>query len=51
MNQDEAQLVARVVDPNGNIEEQILRIACYDEYRANAYYQKVVDKGALFSYL
>jgi rubrerythrin len=43
MNPDEANLIARVVDPNGNIVEQVLRIACYDEYRANAYYQKVID--------
>lgn len=43
MNPDEAQLVAKVVDPNGNLVEQVLRIACYDEYRANAYYQKVID--------
>ena len=43
MNEDEAQLVSRTVDSNANVLEQILRIACYDEYRANAYYQKVID--------
>ena len=43
MNPDETQLVAKTVDPNGDIIEQVLRIACYDEYRANAYYQKVID--------
>lgn len=43
MNPDEAQLVDKIVDPAGDIVEQVLRIACYDEYRANAYYQKVID--------
>lgn len=43
MNPDEAQLIAQTVDTSANIEAQILRIACYDEYRANAYYQKVID--------
>ena len=43
MNPDEAQLVAKAVDPAGDSVEQVLRIACYDEYRANAYYQKVTD--------
>lgn len=43
MNTDEAQLIAQSVDTSANIEAQILRIACYDEYRANAYYQKVID--------
>lgn len=43
MNPDEVQLIAQSVDTNANIETQILRIACYDEYRANAYYQKVID--------
>ncbi len=43
MNPDEKQLLSKVVDLNANIESQILRIACYDEYKANAYYQKVLD--------
>lgn len=47
MNQDEAQLLSQVVDPSKNIESQILRIACYDEYKANAYYQKVIDTFGL----
>jgi len=43
MNPDEAQLIAKFVDPNADTIMQVLRIACYDEYRANAYYQKVID--------
>ncbi len=43
MNPDEEQLLSQQVDTNANIVSQILRISCYDEYRANAYYQKVID--------
>jgi len=43
MNPDETQLLSQTVDLNGNIVEQVLRIACYDEYRANAYYKKVIE--------
>ncbi|WP_324172919.1 DUF2202 domain-containing protein [Sulfurimonas sp.] len=43
MNPDEEQLLSQQVDVNANVVEQLLRIACYDEYKANAYYQKVID--------
>lgn len=43
MNPDEEQLLSQQVDANANVVEQLLRIACYDEYKANAYYQKVID--------
>lgn len=51
MNPDEAQLLSRTIDLNGNIVEQVLRIACYDEYKANAYYRKVIEAyGAIMPF-
>ncbi|WP_321779570.1 DUF2202 domain-containing protein [Sulfurimonas sp.] len=43
MNPDEEQLLSQQVDTSADVVQQLLRIACYDEYKANAYYQKVID--------
>ncbi|WP_294963544.1 DUF2202 domain-containing protein [Sulfurimonas sp.] len=51
MNQDENQLLSQTVDLNANVVEQVLRIACYDEYKANTYYKKVIEAyGAIMPF-